>query len=229
MDRQAPGVEVWEPLAAGYEAWFESAQGAFIARRQTGALAQAMAPMTAGRALEIGAGTGFFARELARRGWRVDAVEPSAAMRAEGKKQTGDLDITWHDGTAEALAFDTGSFDLALFVTVLEFVQGPGEALAEALRVLRPGGRLVAGILDARSPWAALYRHLADHGEAPWTAARFFVPADVEHIAGRPAEWCGAAVFMAPEAAPPFEDADSAGVRAGNHASMSILRWRKPL
>lgn len=219
---------MWEPLAAGYEAWFETEMGAFIASRQREALARALPPIPPGRALEIGAGTGFASRALAQLGWRVDAVEPSAAMRAEGAARTGELAIAWHDAAAETLPFAPDTFDLALFFAVVEFVEDPARALAEALRVVRHGGWLVAGILDARSPWAALYRHLADNGEPPWTAARFHTPAGMERLTGRPAEACESAVFMAPEAAPPFAEADAAGVRAGNRPSMSVLRWRKP-
>ncbi|KAA0238586.1 MAG: class I SAM-dependent methyltransferase [Chloroflexi bacterium CFX7] len=228
MSKQSPGVQVWEPLAAGYEGWFGTAQGAFVASQQLAALDRALAGATPGEAVEIGAGTGFIARALAGRGWRVEAIEPCAAMRAEGEARTGELAIAWREGSAEALPFPPGSFDLALFFAVLEFVDDPAWALGEALRVLRPGGRLVAGILDARSPWAALYRHLADRGEPPWTAARFYVPADMERLAGQSAEGCEGAVFMAPDAAAPFAEADAAGLRAGNHPSLSILSWRKP-
>jgi ubiquinone/menaquinone biosynthesis C-methylase UbiE len=227
MNLPPAGVQVWEPLAAGYEAWFETAQGAFVAARQLETLARSLPPGPPGRALDIGAGTGFASRALAQWGWRVDAVEPCAAMRAEGAARTGGPTIAWHDALAEALPFPDGTFDLALFFAVLEFVEDPARALAEARRVVRPGGCLIAAILDARSPWAALYRHLADDGEAPWTAARFFAPAGVERLVGGPAEACESAVFMAPGAQPPFGEADAAGVRAGNRASLAILRWRK--
>jgi ubiquinone/menaquinone biosynthesis C-methylase UbiE len=219
---------VWEPLAASYEGWFETPLGAFVAGRELETLRRALPDGAPGRALEIGAGTGFVARAMCGWGWKVTAVEPSEAMRREGMRHTADMTIDWRDAAAESLPFADNSFDLALFFTALEFVEDPAPALSEAMRVVRPGGRLVAGILDARSPWTALYRHLADHGTPPWHAARFYAPADVELLVGHPAETCESAVFVAPDGTPPYEEADAAGVRAGNHGSLAILRWRKP-
>jgi SAM-dependent methyltransferase len=228
MTAQTPGVAVWEPLASLYEDWFETVQGAFVAARELEALARALPSGQPGRAVEVGAGTGFIARALCARGWRIDAVEPSGAMREAGSTRSAGLSIVWHGASAEALPFPTGTFDLAVFFTSLEFVHDPGRALAEALRVLRPGGSLLAGILDARSPWVALYRHLADRGAPPWNVARFFVPADLEQLVGHVAECCERAIFMAPDAAPPYVEADAAGLRAGNQGSIAILRWSKP-
>ena len=221
------GVGTWEFIAADYEDWFETPLGAFVAARELEALRRALPDGPPGRAVEIGAGTGFVARALHGWGWQVTAVEPSAAMRREGTRRTADAAIEWHDAAAESLPFADGSFDLALFFTALEFVEDPARALFEAMRVVKPGGHLLAGILDARSPWTALYRHLADHDTPPWNAARFYVPADVELLAGHPSETCESAVFLAPDGEPPYEEADAAGVRAGNHGSVAILRWRK--
>jgi ubiquinone/menaquinone biosynthesis C-methylase UbiE len=55
------------------------------------------------------------------------------------------------EGTAEALPFADCSFDHALVVTTLCFVDSPAEMLAEAHRVLKPGGRLVIGFIDRES------------------------------------------------------------------------------
>jgi len=51
----------------------------------------------AGRALDIGAGTGRDAAALARRGFSVTAAEPTAEMAAHGQRLHAGLDITWID------------------------------------------------------------------------------------------------------------------------------------
>ncbi len=51
----------------------------------------------------------------------------------------------------ERLPFLTGSFDVTLALTVLEFVSDPYAMLAEMWRVLQPGGRLVIGVLNTWS------------------------------------------------------------------------------
>ena len=55
-------------------------------------------------------------------------------------------------GVAEFLPFKKEKFDLVLIVTALAFFKDPKQALRETLRVLKPGGQLIAGILDRDSP-----------------------------------------------------------------------------
>lgn len=211
-------------VAAQYEEWYATPLGRFVIAEQERALLDAL-PATPGTLLEVGAGTGWWCRRLAGHGWRVTAVEPSAEMRAVGAAATP---ATWLEGTAEQLPVDDGTFDAVLLTTVLEFVTDPARAMSEAWRSLRPGGGLVVGLLDARSPWAALYRHLADQGVDPWSAARFVVPATVAGWLGRPADLEVACVHLAPDAQPPFAEAEVAGRRAGNRGALTVLRWDKP-
>ncbi len=55
-------------------------------------------------------------------------------------------------GVAEFLPFKIQEFDLVLIVTALAFFKDPVQVLRETLRVLKPGGQLIAGILDRDSP-----------------------------------------------------------------------------
>ncbi|MFN3179539.1 MAG: class I SAM-dependent methyltransferase, partial [Thermus sp.] len=131
----------------------------------------------------------------------------------------------WVEGHGEALPFPETSFDVVLLFTVLEFVEDVEKTLSEARRVLKPGGRLLVGILEALSPWAALYRRLGERGVLPWTQARFLTREDLKDLLGPP-EAEGEAVFLAPEAQPPFFEADRAGRRAGNRGALYLGRWR---
>ena len=91
------------------------------------------------------------------------------------------------------------------------------------------GGALAAGfllgVLEALSPWAALYRRLGEKGVLPWAQARFLAREDLKALLGPP-EAEGEAVFLAPEAHPPYEEADLAGRRAGNRPALYLGRWR---
>jgi ubiquinone/menaquinone biosynthesis C-methylase UbiE len=219
------GIEAFSSVASSYEDWFESPLGKYVDSLEMESLDRILEGIEGSAAIEIGAGTGHIARRLLSRFGRVVAVEPSQAMREEGMRRTDDTRVSWYDDVAERLRFAEGSFDCALFFTVLEFVDDPRKAIREALRVVRPGGRLVVGYLHPLSPWSALYRHLGERGTMPWAAARFYTRDELEHWVGYPAEACEGAVHLTPSAVEPYGQAESAGVRAGNPPAVEILRW----
>jgi ubiquinone/menaquinone biosynthesis C-methylase UbiE len=220
------GDNPFDEIADEYEAWYASPLGSFVVAEEQEALLEAVAGAS-GSLLEVGAGTGWWSRILARHGFIITALEPSSAMRRVGSAHDV-RPIAWVAGTAEDLPAADGAFDVVLLMTVLEFLSEPAGALREAWRVVRPGGSLVVGHLDALSPWAALYRRLGDRGVLPWARARLVESDDVAGWLGRPPDARRSCVFLAPGAAPPFEEADRAGRLAGNAGALSILHWRKP-
>lgn len=104
------------------------------------------------RALDIATGTGAIARDLARRGWRVDGIDRSADMLAAAHMlaQEEGLGLGLQIAAAEALPFAGGSFALATAGTCWHWFDRP-VAAAEARRVLAPGGHLVIASLEWRS------------------------------------------------------------------------------
>jgi SAM-dependent methyltransferase len=135
-----------EAYVAGRPDYPEAALAALF----TGAVAPADATVA-----DLGAGTGISARALARLGARVFAIEPNAAMRSAAAP---DPRVTWIDGTAEATTLPGGSVDLAVALQAWHWFDGAA-AVAEARRILRPGGRLglVANERDERDATTAAY------------------------------------------------------------------------
>jgi SAM-dependent methyltransferase len=97
--------------------------------------------LTGKQVLDIGAGTGFDAGRLALRGARVTALEFSPILAEAGRK--GFPDIRWFGGFAHALPFATGAFDYVFINAALHHMRDIPTSIAEALRVLRPGGTLI--------------------------------------------------------------------------------------
>lgn len=93
-------------------------------------------------ACDVGAGTGRLTAALVARALRVVAVEPSAAMRRYGRTNVAGPRVVWVSGRAEALPLRTASSELVAFGSSFNVVER-ATALAEAARVLVPGGRLV--------------------------------------------------------------------------------------
>ena len=100
--------------------------------------------------MDIGAGPGLLALEMAEEvgdGGRIIALEPSTDMRARAEQRCeGRPWVSIVDGDAVSLPVDNESLDAIVTTQVYEYVPDIAAALREALRVLKPGGRLL--ILD---------------------------------------------------------------------------------
>lgn len=98
---------------------------------------------------DLGVGTGSVAASLAPFVKRVVGVDRSAEMLAAAKHRLGDSgNVELRHGDLEALPIGDAEVDLTLLTLVLHYVVDPPTALAEAHRVLRPGGRVV--LVDMR-------------------------------------------------------------------------------
>ena len=134
--------ELFEAEAAGYEAWYAKGRGARVEEAERALLGWMGSAFPATRSvLEVGCGTGHFARWLVSRVPRVVGIDRSPAMLAETGRQRPSLAAVL--GDAHQLPFRGQSLDLVVFITALEFLDRPGEALAEAVRVARQGLLLI--------------------------------------------------------------------------------------
>lgn len=98
---------------------------------------------------DLGAGEGTLAQMLAQRALHVIAVDSSPRMvefGAQLARDHGVSNLEYRLGDLESPPIDDGSVDLVLFSQALHHAQRPARAVAEASRILKPGGRIV--ILD---------------------------------------------------------------------------------
>jgi ubiquinone/menaquinone biosynthesis C-methylase UbiE len=126
-------------FAALYDRMNAALERAVLAERRAGLLAD-----LGGRVLDVGAGTGANLPYL-RSADRVVAAEPDPAMRRRmaAKVAGAPVPVELTGDAAEALHQPDASFDAVVFTCALCTVTDPDRALAEARRVLRPGGRLI--------------------------------------------------------------------------------------
>ncbi|MCD2187636.1 class I SAM-dependent methyltransferase [Actinomycetospora soli] len=94
------------------------------------------------RVVDLAAGHGSIAVEVARRGIAVAALDVSPVMVAAGRTRTAGLPVTWLEGDLAAVPLDDGSADVVLSNFGLIFAVDAAPALAEVRRLLRPGGTL---------------------------------------------------------------------------------------
>lgn len=164
-----PRVAPFEAHPQRYEAWFGKHEAAYISELL------ALRPFVPweGRGIEIGVGSGRFAAPL---GVQV-GVDPASAMLVHAAARG----IEVVEGVAENLPFEAASFDYALVVTTICFVDSPAGMLAEAHRVLKPSGRLVIGFIDRKSAMGQDY--LAHQAENVfYREAIFYSAREVEQL-----------------------------------------------
>ncbi len=92
-----------------------------------------------GRMLDVGCGNGRFLNSMRIFGWDVEGVEFSEAGVTAARLS----DLKVHHGDLASANFADGSFDLVTARHVIEHIAEPHPFMAELVRVLRPGGRLV--------------------------------------------------------------------------------------
>ena len=159
-----------DEAAAGYEAWYRTAQGRRADRLEKAALSQMLEAFPEARTvLEVGCGTAHFSRWLNAEGWMAAGLDISRPMLKHARLLGGDRLVR---GNAFGLPFADGSFDLCMMVTTLEFLEHPGAAVAQALRVAHRG--LVLGVLNCCS-FLGIHRRLRGlFRETVYDDARFY-------------------------------------------------------
>lgn len=98
---------------------------------------------------DLGAGEGTFSQLLARRAKKVIAIDNSEKMVEYGTelaRKHGVTNLEYRLGDIEDIPIRSGTVDLAFFSQALHHAQHPERAVAEAYRILKPGGRIV--VLD---------------------------------------------------------------------------------
>ncbi len=103
-----------------------------------------------GDVLDVGSGDGAAASSLAPHCRTLTCVDTSARMiDAARERLARSAHVRAVVADAHALPFEAESFDAALLFHTLTYAERPGAVLAECVRVLRPGGRVVVLCLDA--------------------------------------------------------------------------------
>ena len=118
------------------------------------------------RVLDAGMGTGELSVALSRAkagSFAFHGIDISAGMLTEADRHLRDcgIDADLRLGDVQDLPFEDGAFDLVMAAHVLEHLADPHRALAEMVRVLKPGGVLLA-CLTRRSS-LGMYIHLKWH------------------------------------------------------------------
>jgi 2-polyprenyl-3-methyl-5-hydroxy-6-metoxy-1,4-benzoquinol methylase len=184
----APAVEAPPDNRAGWDAIAKSYQADFYGDRSAGRLKwtrgiyeddlRVLGDMRGRQAIVIGCGGGQDCVALARMGAvavGIDISEQQIAYAKAYAARQGADNAAFVQGTAEDLSqFDDESFDVALSIHALGYVEHADRAAGEAARVLRPGGVLAIAVPH---PWDQVFSD-----NAPYYAERSYFSARTPYI-----------------------------------------------
>lgn len=173
-------MKSWDPEK--YDAWYRTPLGKISDGLEKNLLFSMTGVKEGERALDAGCGTGIYSIELAGRGARVTGLDNSGEMLSSARTKAAKTgyNINFIQADALRLPFPDKYFDLVLSVNMLCFLKEPEKALTEMSRVLRPGGRLIIGLLNKWSPWALLRRIKGFFKESIYNKAVFISPPEAE-------------------------------------------------
>lgn len=158
-------VNIFDEYAEKYDKWYDRNRFAYFSEVEA---LKKVVPKR-GRGLEIGVGTGRFARPL-----KIKyGIEPSIKMLGFARKRG----IKAFKGYGEKLPFGNKQFSFVLIMITLCFVKNYEKVIIEAKRILKNCGRIIIGIVDRNSLLGKFYKKRKD---SPfYKHARFFTPTEI--------------------------------------------------
>lgn len=174
-----------------YDAWYATPRGAWIGETEFDLLHANLRPAPGASVLDVGCGTGYFTRRLARAGLQATGIDAdAAAIRfAKSKTAAGERYLV---GDARALPFPGRHFDFGVAITSFCFIADPVQALTELARVTRR--RVALGLLNRHS---LLYRQKS--GQGAYRGAHWHTPQEARHLfeqCGMPRVTIRSAIFL---------------------------------
>jgi ubiquinone/menaquinone biosynthesis C-methylase UbiE len=131
----------WQEIASRYHGGF-----AIVTTQSVVALLDAAGVTKGRRLLDVACGPGYAAAAAAARGAIASGVDFSSEMVEEARGRYPGIDF--HEDDAEQLSISDSSFDAVVLNFGMLHLARPERALAEAYRVLRPGGRVAFTVWD---------------------------------------------------------------------------------
>jgi ubiquinone/menaquinone biosynthesis C-methylase UbiE len=175
-------AEIFDHWAKKYDQWFETPMGRLIKGYESKLIFRMLAPEPGELILDAGCGTGIFTEDIIETGARVVGLELAFDMlRRAVTKCSGQ---TFHSviGDIQRLPFADASFNKAISITAIEFIQDARRAVEELFRVTKPGGCIVVATLNSLSPWAQRRKEAAQKGHPLFKHAIFRSPDEIKNL-----------------------------------------------
>ena len=174
-------AEIFDQWPEKYDQWFETPMGQLIKGYEVELILNMLMPSRGELVLDAGCGTGVFTKPILDTGARVVGLELSHPMLVRTLTTCAPRDFKSVQGDMRRLPFGKDSFDKAVSITAIEFIEDAEVAFEEMYRVIKPGGIIVVATLNSLSPWAHRRKEAAKKGHPLFSHAIFRSP---EELAG---------------------------------------------
>ncbi len=149
---------------AHYAAWYRTPRGAWIAAREFLLIRNLLGSKPKGSLLDVGCGTGHFTHRFREAGFVVNGLDQDRPPLDFAASHSPGVALT--QGSALELPYADKTFDHAIAITSLCFIEPPWQALGEMLRVSRH--HVVLGLLNRRSLLHWTKRQQGSYRKARW-------------------------------------------------------------
>jgi ubiquinone/menaquinone biosynthesis C-methylase UbiE len=176
-------TEIFDDWPEKYDRWFETSIGKLVREYESKLILDMLQPGPGEHILDAGCGTGIFTHDLLAAGARVTGLDLSLPMLRRAGNKAAPYPFHMLQGDLRKLPFAGNSFDKAVSVTAIEFIEDAKGAVGELFRITRPGGCIVVANLNSLSPWAVRRKAAAEDGHTLFKHASFRSPEDMASLA----------------------------------------------
>lgn len=225
----------FDQKAPEYDAWYQTQKGALVDTLETECAFGLFTPTPEMLVLDAGCGTGNFSLKMVALGACVEGVdlsEPMIAFANEKAKNSPYADkLHFQVGDLYQLPFPDNSFDAVLSMAAFEFIHEDERALAEFMRVVKPGGRVLIGTITGNSAWGIEYKSHMPREDSVFHHAAFKTADEMRALLPERLLASAESVFL-PYATPEAEATralDDQYRAQGAVGAFVCLLWEKPL
>ncbi len=176
LDHHQGAARMWGAGGQGYD------NVSFAISDALGHAAQRINARPGQSILDVATGTGWSARNVARSGARVTAVDIAPELIAAARQLSVHLPIEFRLADAERLPFPDAHFDGIISTFGVMFAVDQAQAARELARVCRPGGRLALATWAPDGAVAEFFGVLARYSDAPSPPSSPMAWGDPEHV-----------------------------------------------
>jgi ubiquinone/menaquinone biosynthesis C-methylase UbiE len=175
-------VQLFDEWPEAYDRWFTTPIGSLVRKYETELIMKLLGPKEGEIILDAGCGTGIFTLDILSSGSKVVGLDLSLPMLKQAEKKLKGYPFQMFLADMLKLPFPESSFDKAVSVTALEFIEDGKAAVGELFRVTKKGGRVVVATLNSLSPWALRRRTEAKERHSIFEKAVFRSPDELRSL-----------------------------------------------